>query len=327
MNEIQITKPAEELKALAGQIREYQNTAKPPLSDNALLRKFTGLGSTKTFTRILAGDMTELDVERQLTNYRTVWMLIESLGSGERESEETYDDLSTVIELKRCVMETMKERGNARVIIMLADSGAGKTTAGRELTKRYGSRILWSEASVVWGDSPITMAGELLRSLGIRQLPNSLAGRMDMLVARLQSRVCTIIDEAHHMGPRCLNLLKTLVNQTPGEFVLLALPTLWRRMESQSYEEVRQLTGNRLAERIGISLREGDITKIVTRRCPGLNGETKQVVKMLSERAGTRGNLAFVRDVCRRAAELVEDGQAMNLELMVAAVKAELESR
>ena len=44
-----------------------------------------------------------------------------------------------------------------------------------------------------------------------------------------------MIDEAHHLGPHCLNTVKTLVNTTPGEFILVAIPTLWNKLQAHAY--------------------------------------------------------------------------------------------
>jgi DNA transposition AAA+ family ATPase len=321
---------ADELRSLVLKVRDYQLARK--LSDNALVKKFPGLGSSKTYTRILDNDLAELNLERQLANYRAVVALLEAVVDDDADREELYDDLTPCLQLRRVLLETMRESGNARVVVVVGDTGQGKTAAGRCLLEKFAQRLLWVEANECWGDSPMAMTGAILKSLGVREMPYQVMTRLDKVVERLaESRVCMVIDEAHHMGPRCLNTLKTLVNQTPGEFVLLAMPTLWRRLEREAYEEVRQLTGNRLAERIKLeALRESDLKKLIERRAPGLNGDLKTAVKLVADRAPQKGNLAFVRDVCKRAAELAREsgsGTAITLDLFSAAVAAEMESR
>ena len=79
------TVEADELVALAQKIRAWQEVRK--LSDNELLRRLPGLGSTKTFGRILKNDLEELDLERWLSEYRAVWALIESLTGRDRDEE------------------------------------------------------------------------------------------------------------------------------------------------------------------------------------------------------------------------------------------------
>ena len=257
---------ADELVALANTIRDWQEAKK--LSDAELLRRFGGLGSDKTYRRIRARDLAEFDLERQLANYRAVWALIESMTGRERDEEPLYDDLSTVVQLKRALLDIIECRTIRRVILVEAESGLGKTTGLTILQRKYGQRLLILEASEVWGDNPNSLLGDVLDALGVKDKPISRDNRLSMAVAKLnQSPTTLAIDEAHHMGPACLNTCKTLINRTPCQMILPALPTLWRRLERTSYEEVKQLLGNRLAERIKIGgIRESDVKKILLRR-------------------------------------------------------------
>jgi type II secretory pathway predicted ATPase ExeA len=317
---------ARELRDIAAKVRYYQSQKK--LSDENLVKKYPSLGSTKTYKRILADDLKELDLERQLNNYRTVWALIESIGYDDEETEELYDDLYCVIQLKRAVFEIMRENGNARLVLLQADSGLGKTSARKLLCEKYGQRILWVEATAAWRDGPMALMSSILRALGIKEIPSSGIDRLNAVLDRLtESRVCLMVEEAHHMGPQCLNVIKTLINQSPGEFVLLAMPTLWNRLTQKAYEEVRQLTGNRLAERIKLDgLRESDVDKLLKKRLTLAPDATRASAKLFMERAPRYGNLAFVRDVIDRAKEKAE-GEPVTLDLLSTCVAEEIASR
>jgi hypothetical protein len=181
----------------------------------------------------------------------------------------------------------------------------------------------------VAGDSPFNFMLLLLKAMGIEDAPKNAVGAFHKVVSELQQRRrCIVIDELHHAGPRILNTVKSLLNATPGEFIGLCMPTLWYRMEKGAYEECRQLTGNRLAERIRIDkLNRSDLRKIVARRLPGMKNR-ESAVALLENAAQGRGNLAFVRDVLRRAAEMEGGGDgALSEEDFAAAVKAEAASR
>jgi len=324
--EMLLTAEARELRELGAKIRDYQ-TAKE-LSDSAMLRKFSGLGSTKTYTRVLSDDLAELDLERQLANYRAVWALIESVGDVSERTEELYEDMTPVAQLRKTLFEVMRETGNARFVLVEGDTGLGKSCARRILIERYGQRILWVEATDVWNDSPGAFLAAVLTALGVREIPQIATDRLNRLLARLtETRVCLIIDELHHLGPRCLNTIKTLINQSPGEIVGLAMPTLWRRLEREAYEEVRQLTGNRLAERIKLALRDADISRFIERRLGAKSPCHRQAVRLLMDRAPRYGNLAFVRDVCARVAELIEGTDGPDLETWTPAINQEVASR
>ena len=327
MSEEERKAAAEALKEQAEQIRRWQEDH--GLTTSAMIRRFGGLGSDKTYSRILKGDVSEMDVERQLAKYRSVWALIEATGEEKGAGEELYDDLAAVVQLRRAFIECAGEGGNGRFILVQGDTGSGKTSAAKSLIGKYGARILFVELSPVAGDSPYNFMLLLLKAMGIEDAPKNAVGAFHKVVSELQQRRrCIVIDELHHAGPRILNTIKSLLNATPGEFIGLCMPTLWYRMEKGAYEECRQLTGNRLAERIRIDkLNRSDLRKIVSRRLPGMK-DRESAVALLENAAQGRGNLAFVRDVLRRAAEMEggADG-ALTAEDFAAAVKAEAASR
>jgi type II secretory pathway predicted ATPase ExeA len=319
---------AKELVSLARKIQQYQESK--DVNDSALLRKFSGLGSTKTFNRILNNDLEELDLERQLANYRAVWAIIESLGDEETRNEELYDDLSPVLHLKRALLETMRSTGNNRLVVMEGDTGTGKSSARRLLIEKYGQRLLWIEATSVWKDNSSALLSTILHAKGTKQIPQNSTDRLALVISKFnETRICLIIDEGHHLGPNCLNTLKTLINQTQGEFILLVMPTLWKRMEQGAYEEVRQLVGNRLAERIKLDgLRETDVAKFINRRVANVDPATlKQAIRMILDRAARYGNMAFVRDVCERVAEQCEGTSGPSLDIWSSAIAEEVKSR
>jgi hypothetical protein len=82
-----------ELGDVAGRIRRWQEERK--ISDSQMLRDFAGLGSTKTYTRIVAGDVEDLDCERWARDYAAVWSLIGLLSEAQSDNDEIYSDLTS----------------------------------------------------------------------------------------------------------------------------------------------------------------------------------------------------------------------------------------
>ena len=324
---------SQELREIAGRVKAYQETE--GLSDNALLRVFPDLGSTKTYRAILADDLAELNLERQLANYRLVLSIMESNAEkrGSRD-EELYDDFVGVARCKKALLDIMPQRSIARLIIVEGDTGLGKTCVRSLITRKYMGRVLNIEATVAWKDSPGALSGAILKACGEKELPPSGFDREEKVVELLAEgsrRRCLIVDEAHHMGAKCLNALKTLINRTPGEFVLLTYPTLWARLEQKAYHEARQLTGNRLAERIKLKVDPADVKKFVTRRVPlsvsTLNGQFNQVIDALVLKAPRHGNLGFIREVCDRVLTASEGTDGPSFEQWIGAIDAEVNSR
>ena len=279
------------------------------MSRAQLVRNFTDLGSEKSFRDISAGQLEGYNAENQLTKYRAVYATMEELANQGGE-ERIYDDLGTVVKIRRAFLGVVKATGTNRVLIVQGESGVGKTTAVGLLRGKYGTgRISYVEASDVWADSPNAFLGAILRALGVTELPAGRVQRLEEVQARLAiSRRCLVIDEAHHLGPHCLNTVKTLVNTTPGEFILVAIPTLWNKLQAHAYQEAKQIATNRLSERVKLTLDEADIRTYLAKRFKDAQpAELKVAAKIIRPNALLSGNYAFVRDVARELTGLDAD--------------------
>ena len=282
------------------------------MSRAQLVRNFTDLGSEKSFRDISAGNLEGYNAENQLTKYRAVYATMEELANQGGE-ERIYDDLGTVVKIRRAFLGVVKATGTNRVLIVQGESGIGKTTAVGLLRGKYGTgRISYVEASDVWADSPNAFLGAILRALGVTELPAGRVQRLEEVQARLAiSRRCLVVDEAHHLGPHCLNTVKSLVNTTPGEFILVAIPTLWNKLQAHAYQEAKQIATNRLSERVKLTLDEADIRTYLAKRFKDAQpAELKVAARIVRPSALLAGNYAFVRDVSRELASL--DAEAVS---------------
>ena len=297
----------EELKELAEKIRDYQMAKN--LSTSELLRKFSGLGSDRTWNRILTGKLdSEESTESWLLDYRAVLNLIESVSESD-DDDIWYDDMTPVARLRVAVIDAMKEKGLTRLIIVEGPPGSGKTVAGKMLLGRFASRITWCEANETWKDNPVAMLNGIMVALRVKTESSSAYGKLaDLIDCLKETRTCICIDEAHHLGPRTLNLVKTIINLTKCEMVLIAMETLWRKLETKAYEEARQLTQNRLLERIRLSgLDIRDVEKMLARRLNMKGEDLTHATNIVFKAGHYKGNMAFVRLLCRKALKMADD--------------------
>jgi type II secretory pathway predicted ATPase ExeA len=292
------------LTITATRIRDWQQ--RRGISDTELCKRFAGLGSTKTFKRILEGDTAELDLERWFVEYEQVWTLMELESISAEQEEPIYDDLRHMLAARLAVQDAMAEKGNNRLVIIEGPSGSGKTTAARSLAARFGRKVVLAEADETWKESLNSMLGGILRAIAVREIPASAEARKTKLISALKaSPVCLVIDEAHHLGPRTLNLVKTIINQSRCQVVFVCIETLFRKLECAAYEEAKQLTKNRLAERVRLTdLDAGEVEKFLDRRFKWEPGTIKSCARTLAERAQAHGYWNFVNLVARRAREL-----------------------
>lgn len=293
------------------------------LKDAQMIRQFPGLGSARTF-RDLRGECVDgYDLERWSSELGMIRSEIE-LQEQQDKDEVVFDDLSTVVNLRRAVLDAMATNGSNRVVIAQGGSGEGKSFALKALRRMYGSRIIAVQALDVWNDKPMQLLASILQQRGVENPPRSPMGCFTAVVKELKrSRVMVAVDEGHHMGPHCINTIKALVNDTPGEFLLLAMGTLWDRLETSSYMEAAQISKNRLSERIVFKLDLKDVARYIRHRFSGISkDELGSMALLVKQAADDNGNLSFVRDVCTKAESMMGDERVVGRDTMVEAVAA-----
>jgi hypothetical protein len=288
------------LVTLARRVYEEQN--RRGWSNTKMVNAFPGLGSTKTYQLIREDKLDGLEVERWLAAYRSVVYQIETESRPNAREEELFEELGPVTELHRIFVELAHTSSNRRISIFAAESGCGKSKAVAALCRKMPRRCVTVEADDTWGSSTVSMLGAILDACGYPAGSPSSAVRLEAVKAALRkTRTCLMIDEAHHIGARGLNLVKTLVNATPGEFVLVGIPTLFRNLECAYHLEVKQLVTNRFNERVEFGLERLDVELYMARALAGLKVDAETIKKgaaRIHNAARSAGNLCFVAAVC-----------------------------
>lgn len=309
-----------EVRAVAGWLRDMM--AGTGLSLNRAVRAW-GLGSKATFYRALNGEMEGEAAGEWLVRYRGVRERLE-----QEAGCEALFELPTVEVIRDAILGTFRPvAATGRVVFVIGPPGIGKTKAVEILMKKWGERVVRVEAHELWGDRPGNMLLELGGALGVHDVGRSGAERMAGVVGVLRGqRRCVVVDEAHHVGPRILNVIKSLVNMTPGEFVLMGTPPMWVKLNKQAYAEASQLYTNRLGCFVRLELEVGDVEAYFLERFKGriTRGEAGKLARVVHGRAARDGCYAFCREV---AGELERLGAGFGPEAVKGAMEGVLDVR
>jgi type II secretory pathway predicted ATPase ExeA len=293
--------------------------------------RFPGLiKSYRNVERAIAGELSEMDIPKNLAAFESVWAMINS--PAPKPAQKPYDDFGLVLELRNAPARTMTKTGPNRVILVTGPTGRGKSKALEALQNLYRARVLGVSASRVWRDKPSALLKEIWKAMGKTGSLGHGPDALDRVAAALkETRVCLAIDEAHYMGPEQLNTVTSLIERTPGEFILVGQPSLWSKLENDkgAFQEARQLTKNRLSRRIRvgeITADDPEIKMLLERRLPWLD-KVGEAVELLGQHASSHGNLGFVRNVIERCEEALEEGASEDWNTFKAALKDELAGR
>ncbi|MES2596405.1 MAG: ATP-binding protein [Verrucomicrobiota bacterium] len=292
--------PASELRQLAGLILEFCDS-----SDTDLGEVVTPHGlSAKEIKAATAGKYDDDAAASMLEAVKAAAASINGQGS---EPDPLYEDMSTTKAVRAAYTRLRLSGTKAKLVIIEGQTGMGKTSSGEIIATKTRdlnptASIHSIEATSAWKGRPGPMMAAMLRALGMPDNSRSGAAKLEKLVEALNQRPTTfIIDEIHDGGVDMLRMLKTLLNRSSVKVVLLAHPRLFRDLENEAWDDVRQLTGNRLLARIDLGrVTEADATMMLTKRVPSLNGDTKQAAVTLAKAAHGNGNFALIREIIVR---------------------------
>ncbi len=300
-----------ELRECAARIEAHRRARRPVPSDRGWVKLWPGLGSPKTWARILAGDMDGINVAAKLPDYRGVLAALEA-EVATRAEEELYPDLAGAQEIELMALRLMHHTGKDRFLLVEGGSGSGKTS-GLDLlaTGSASGSMVRTEADETWKSQRAAIRRLLLAMRVPKdEIPHETDLMLEMLVRKINQRgkILLAIDEAHHVTGTFLNLAKTILNQTPAMLLLAGMETLMRKLRATASEEAKQLFHNRLFARVKLSGPDVAGARIYLARrlaMPGSGQWKDSTMKTIVGHAMHCGHWSFLRRV---VAQLAADG-------------------
>lgn len=286
-------------------IRHWQLEQIPKLSDAGLLSRFLELGSNRTYKRIHTGEGIEgLDADEWLAKYQSAWNKIQT-ESLVRSAEPVYDDLSPTVAIRAAVARLMRETGQQRLVVIQGDTGSGKTVGLRAVLAVYGGSAYLIESHEGWS-TPAAAVRYLAKGLRIDPgdadaKPQSTGDWIELIIRVLNARGRRLIllDECQHWTGETLNILKTLINRTDSVFVVGAMGTLWDKLTATRSQEAKQLTLNRMLERVVLTGPTQDDAIVYLKRRADIK-VAKALINRVLDLAKSRGKFAFLRRIVTR---------------------------
>lgn len=295
------------------------------LSGVKLLRLYPALGSTKTFSRLCAGQTDGLKLEDWLAKYRGVLAAMQAAAVS---TDETFDDLGTAyaaITTARQLM-TMVQTDLPRLVIIEGESGAGKSRALEAVKAANPGTAVIVDADEAWKTKK-AMVTSLLAGIGEADNVEAVSGDFMTRQARLISalrdrRLLVMIDESQHLTAEGLTVLKTLINRTPSWFFIAGQSTLWKKLKANAWQEAKQLIYNRCFALLTFGAPEvEDVMVFLSRRLGLADGFAEGTWKKLAAMAGSCGGFAFLRDTADAARHLIASGEAVGDEEILSAAE------
>lgn len=290
-----------QLLAIAVQIDAYRQLRRPVPSDRAWAREWPGLGSAKTWAKIMDGDFSGLSVAAKLPDYRGVLAALQAQKKATA-AEQLYDDLGGAQEVALATLRLMHHHGKDRLIVIEGGSGSGKTSSIDLLAAGEASGSIYRlEADETWKSQRVAMRAMLL-CLGVPEadVPAATGDRLEKLIHVLarKGRIILAVDEAHHVTGGVLNLFKTLLNRTELLLILAGMKTLLQKLRAAAAEESKQLFHNRLFIRVSLGGPDAEGTRDYLSRRLSVSGAWKSAtLHGIASAAAHSGHWSYLRRI------------------------------
>lgn len=207
-----------------------------------------------------------------------------------------------------------------RLIVVLGETGAGKTATAAQVAAQFDG--LTVEARETWRTDYYSAIKSIGQVAGVdaEKLDAGKASAETALIERLRkNRRVLGIDEGEYFGPRTMNLVKLILNQTETVVVIYAIPELFQRWSCKAWKESEQLK-RRLHTLIDLGRVQPADVRLFIENHPGwarLDGDER---KKITAQLAMAANTDFRLKTMRALQEQLADSPALTEESVASAI-------
>jgi DNA transposition AAA+ family ATPase len=281
------------------------------LSDASFARDYLPIDDT-TWCKCKAGKYhrSERGIAKLQQSLLNIRALVEN--AAQRVTDERpYFDFPNQKRVIEAIRRLIGRRTQNRLVVFLADTGAGKTTLIEQICCEFEAISL--EADETWRTSYYACCSSIAEAAGAtgpwRAKHNAQSA---MLTALCRRPRVLVVDEGNYFGPEAVNCFKLVLNKSPTVVCIVGQPVLWDRLMSKrsTWCETRQLR-----RRANLVVRNDRITPAQTAKFFGefgMNGSRDEVLRYVTEQANAFG----MYDLIWRTVDVLrDDGQRGDLTL------------
>lgn len=197
--------------------------------------------SASTWFRLKQGSYTVQDMDKvEISLARNLRALQEELAMSRRGVSSVFYKLQHFEAALKAVKECRATKNENRLVVFLADTGGGKTTLCQQVRKDFGAITVQARES--WRKSYFAACSDIALAAGAKGAWASEHQAENAMLSVLRARrQVLVIDEGEYFGPRTINLLKLILNETETVIVLCSIPDLYERWNRASWIESQQL--------------------------------------------------------------------------------------
>jgi hypothetical protein len=283
---------SEELKQIIGELSALQ--IEGGKSDQEFARDHLDYSSTVWF-RLKQGTYETKDFEKITLQFsRNLRALREEIALSHKGVAAVFHKLKHFEAALKAVKECRTMKNENRLVVYLAETGGGKTTLCKQVRKECNAITVQARES--WRKSYFAACSDIAAAAGAKGAwASEHQAEESMLKALLAKRQVLVIDEGEYFGPRTINLLKLILNETETVILLCSIPDLYERWNRASWIESQQLKRRTHAVIQCDMIRPDDVRKFAS----DIHFDNNATVSlaMISRAANAFGRYDFIRRV------------------------------